>query len=324
MTGGPDAWVAGWMFSGGGSSVVIQANIIDLHGIPSGVIGIRVQQIGSGTQKTHYGPAGHEADAGKELRFQVQVIEDINAPATICGVMAAAQFPRPGPIPNVRMNWNTGGLDKYGEVRYEPASGFSGSDGMATLIFTPKNEVIPGFGSEIDRPGVLLATPDFSTASPGTFNLAGVPLTMPWEVSFHKPRGFKFSNTNVHWHGANSGGTWDINFALSGSVCGDTPYAQWLFDLVFSIVVTGNGFGTEHFAPVPGKVPVTLSPDSSVLLIDGVPEWPVQIDFVPSTSPAVRFTVGEFAPGSGSLPTPPVVMAPVEEDLSCPDNSTSG
>src|SRR5439155_6541639 len=101
---------------------------------------------------THYGPPGHDVDAGKEIRFTIKVenTRDFGPTLISCGELSGFKFPKKGGIPGVSVLWSpelgTPNLEKYGKVSYEPENQKTGDDGTSTLLFKPKDEVIPGFG----------------------------------------------------------------------------------------------------------------------------------------------------------------------------------
>jgi hypothetical protein len=98
--------------------------------------------------KTHY---GHDTD-GAELRFRVKVemLDDLGPALVECGWIASIEFPPSGPIAGVTVSWSEaeGELRAHGTlVCGTPCITPTGADGIATLVFRPRREVIAGRGS---------------------------------------------------------------------------------------------------------------------------------------------------------------------------------
>jgi len=106
----------------------------------------------------HY---GHE-QPGKELHFRTLVNMRDQLPDTVvkCGWMLGVEFPKKGPIKDVTMLWIYGPeLEEHGEVVCDKSTcRKTGPDGIATLVFKPKNEVPPyGVGGEYNVGGGIVA-----------------------------------------------------------------------------------------------------------------------------------------------------------------------
>ena len=174
-----------------------------------GFVGVSPQQ-----QTTHYGPPGHESDAGDQLRFSVQVIMRDEYPETLidCGALAGFKFPKKGPVPGVTIVWREhgtsgGGLDAHGEVAFELDDGKTGPDGIATMKFTPKAEGFAGVGRVRQASGGESAMPLYLSAF-GNVLGSLVQWLVPkgrrdtgfsWFLTYHDARGFKFETPMQSW-----------------------------------------------------------------------------------------------------------------------------
>jgi hypothetical protein len=76
------------------------------------------------------------------------------------------KFPRKGPIAGVRMLWEQpqGDLSKHGTVSHDPSDGKTGANGIATLVFKPKDEKGMGIGMSRSERGVVNGIALYQTA----------------------------------------------------------------------------------------------------------------------------------------------------------------
>jgi hypothetical protein len=189
-------------------------------------------------QSTHYGPIGHYVDAGKNMLFTVTLTMQVNVGATAIACLSDAgiSVPGPGPVPDVEISWNStdAELSKYGTVETVPADsrtgdGTNGAKGVSELLFTPNDEKIPDIGQVVtvtggEEPRALWASALGNSLA--VFNQVFTPLLGPeigWQVTYHKPRGFKFV---VEVQGHDGSGEVD-NITYTGQICGDTPDGTW-------------------------------------------------------------------------------------------------
>ena len=133
------------------------------NGIMRTILLVQAQEItvvNTPSRETHYGPAGHAALAGKELRLGVKVVIKEKLPDAIrCGLLSGDRdLPPPGPAKNRPIFWNALELLKYGTIAFDPESMATGGDGISTLVFKPKSEDFPGFGTEYKATGDVTAT----------------------------------------------------------------------------------------------------------------------------------------------------------------------
>jgi hypothetical protein len=145
------------------------------------------------SDSTHYGPQGHAADAGKEMRLKIKVkmLDDYGDTLVSCGKLAGWEFPKPGGIPGVGIIWDTGGLENYGTVTYEPPDKKTDADGIATLVFKPKDEKRPGQGPQVEEKGTVMGLATYQSAFgniPGSVAQFLTPKSdiIAWTVARHK------------------------------------------------------------------------------------------------------------------------------------------
>jgi hypothetical protein len=159
------------------------------------------------TRHTHYGPAEHEMLAGKELVFRLFVEMRDEYPDLLieCGWIAGVDIPRKGGIPEVSVHWFWPGLGRHGTVNCGnacPSAAESGvsllatnNDGIATLVFRPKDEKHPGEGMKIEANGVVTGVALYQSKFwnvLGAFAQYLIPKydTARWFVSYHETPGW--------------------------------------------------------------------------------------------------------------------------------------
>jgi hypothetical protein len=300
---------------------------------------------------THYGPSGHDGGgdpAGKELQFQTQVQFFCRSQDAVVtsGRITGTHIPPAGPLSGVSIAWKDnpalGGeaLTDYGTAAGNPSA--TNSDGVATMTFKPKDELVPGIGviktargqsvaafiasSAMPRlpPRVARALDDYrsSFTSPASAEVS-------WSVSRHAPRGFKFDHAVWEVDERSVDPVFGVSTAAvtetwSGSICGTDPYTElsktdtfWQFHTHIHEVYTGND----------GQVTVTdQDSDGPFPVVKGLNQvvageaW----QFTPGTSgnPQFDFTFvipDPTEPGT-TLTSPKIqhVTVPVTEDTSCP------
>jgi hypothetical protein len=117
--------------------------------------------------ETHYGPAGHASEAGQPITFRIKIEMRDKLPQALidCGWITGTDFPDVGPIKGVSVLWDWEGLNQYGTLDCGPtcptagptglAIDATGDDGIAKLVFQPKDEPNPGKGWTIEETGVV-------------------------------------------------------------------------------------------------------------------------------------------------------------------------
>ncbi|MGH2888610.1 MAG: hypothetical protein ACRDNJ_03180, partial [Solirubrobacteraceae bacterium] len=170
-----------------------------------------------GAQETHWDHG--DGTTGKPMTFRVLVRMEVNLHKTIvkCGTMLGFKFPPKGPIPGVPVWWgdhpNPGditapmtavedddltpdmGTTNCGDLRCTTTTA---ANGVASLVFTPRKEPIPGTGPEFTKKGHIYPTVLYQTAEGGSIFMGQiaqflVPMgtgTPAWTVTYHKVPNF--------------------------------------------------------------------------------------------------------------------------------------
>lgn len=280
--------------------------------------GIKVTSTSPDNQTTHFGPTGHEADAGKEIRVTVTVrmLDDYGEDILSCGPLVGVQLPPPGAVKDVGIDWTsqdltgvgplgqvTQSLKAYGTITIEPADGKTGKDGTSTFIFRPNDEAGPPVGEVRTAHGTIFGLARYQSAFgnlPGSLAQYYTPKRVQrnWIVTYHKPRGYKFEHLTLDIQAGQAHLHWDY----SGSICGPTPFGK-VWNVGGTYTVTG---------PYPSSTQGTFQltfPDSGALASFG------SIDFSltgGNGSPLQMNAHNNAPPGaSGS--------AEITDDPSCPE-----
>jgi hypothetical protein len=120
-----------------------------------------------------------------------------------CGALIGFAAPV-GPMANVPIAWNTtlvDRLEKYGRVTmspsFGPGLGRTDAGGIATLVFRPKDELVPGLGRDASARGTVQARARFQPIHGPlqiAYDLAGtIGLDFDWRVRFHEQHVFDAS-----------------------------------------------------------------------------------------------------------------------------------
>jgi hypothetical protein len=313
-----------------------------------------------GKHATHYGPPGHDPDAGKKLRFQARIVMTVDTSQTeiSCGPLRAQRLPPKGPVPGLEVNWKSRLEDRSGTP--EAVLGGHGSawadlasdeNGLLTLEFTPKDEKVPGFGRERTADGSVgfrFAIP-LEVPERVRLELEGSQLfshNWPITIGYHKPRGFKFERLNVATEFIFPPGWWYPTPAcplprrrgypscsygredseLSGRVCGDDPFAKpWEFRRKFvqRFVFIYDDGTVEGDTTTAGEIPFTRSTREQLPwpFSPGVGEYMGQFD-IAGKDGAWKAMIDASAPEfePNVHPRSLTLSAPLEEDTSCPEN----
>jgi hypothetical protein len=326
--------ILGGVLSNGVRAVTVSIEL--LHGTLFAQL-IEAKATTSQKQSTHYGPAGHEPNAGKTLKLSVRVFNygTPNEAAVSCGPLLGVKFPPYGPMKGVSVSWagisdigldTSLNLEKYGTVSYEPADQQTGPDGIATLVFTPKNELIPGFGTvRTGRDTSAWANVHYMSALGNILGIISnyyVPLRVDFGVTVtaHVPRGFKFGPADLHFvQKPPSPPSADIDLAVQGHLCGDNPWTE-AFQIDEGITVTAPGIPTvANGANYQVSIPQSGSSSTGK---DFVHKWSLPAPAGPYPDSPFRLnltvtpTQSDF---NGSVtPSSSTVNPDVTEDKTCP------
>ncbi|MEO9256170.1 MAG: hypothetical protein ABI305_11545, partial [Tepidiformaceae bacterium] len=179
--------------------------------------------------KTHY---GHET-AGTPLEFPVRVSMLDNLPKKLidCGWMAGLTFPKKGPIPLIKMDWDTGALESHGTTTCGVSCQITNDDGIATLKFQPKQEQAPYTGPLTSETGRVEASAQFLTSLGNMFGGVNEAVT---------PKSADFV-WNVEWH---SQGAWEGQMTMTWD--DQNRSSQGTTDVRFEVALPAPGEGDIH------------------------------------------------------------------------------
>lgn len=268
MTGGK----LGASILGGVVSETVRLVVVSIDA-PHGVYmatAIAATPLTSTSQSTHYGPAGHTTDAGKALTMSVEVFNYSNPDEfdIHCGPLLGMKFPPYGPMKGIGVTWSgladvsflhtSLNLGQYGTVSYNPEDQQTGHDGVASLVFTPKDEEIPGFGTVLTGVNTSVYADVHYASAIGNILTAISTLLIPLEVRFytkvtaHVPRGFKFGPAVFNFTQSTKSGNAQLSFSVKGQLCGQDPWSEpWTITETLS----------TPFGPVPAEYEITIPKD---------------------------------------------------------------
>jgi hypothetical protein len=276
-------------------------------------------------QRTHYGPAGHDPDAGKAFDFGVRLVMRDQWPEDVinCGRLLGMKIPNKGPIPGVTVAWAEDSqvappLYTYGTEIF-PTGQKTDAKGGTSLHFVPKDEKIPGFGSVHHAGNTKRAVALYQSAFgnvPGSVAQFLTPkeVRFPWNVAYHLPRGFKFAGMirdNHFRQFEHPAGRWDADM----HVCGDDPLAPWTGTTTYVSEGTPLTFPrTWAFVPGVPTSPIDKEYGFKVGALEG------QLNLTPPFS--ATFTVLGYGDEQRAGP----FSLPLEEAgwPECPDNTPFG
>src|SRR6185437_15994170 len=249
-----------------GDAVKVLTMPVDFfHGI-SLALGVQVQALADNL-KTHY---GHETP-GAELQFPVMVrmLDELTQTQFNCGWMAGVTFPKQGPIPGIKIDWDPTTLASHGEIVCESACQQTGDDGIATLIFKPKSETAPFTGPLASEHGKVVANALYLSSLGNVFGPAD-------ELATPKDADFLWE---VDWH---SKGSW----AGTVTMTWDQPEtsAEGTANVRFDVAVPATGEGDTH--------------TNIYRLAQGTDQWSQTL---PDCKPAPQTGSATLPPGSASL-----------------------
>lgn len=284
------------------------------------------------SQLTHYGPTGHDPNGGKVLKLGVRVF-NYGTPregVTDCGPLFGVKFPPYGPMKGVGITW--GGLTdagflrtslnlgQYGSVSYEPADQQTGSDGIASLVFTPNNEQIPGFGTVLVGVNTSVYADVHYASAIGNYLTAVSTLIIPLEVRYyvkvtaHVPRGFKFGPADYRFIQSAGGQTAMLDFLVKGQVCSQDPWSEpWNIDE--TLTAPGGSFPASYSLTIPQDGVYSTGSDFVHLWALPAPAGPY-----PSNPFRLQLTLSPTPSAFNGTVTPSSlqIASDVTEDTSCP------
>jgi hypothetical protein len=286
-------------------------------------------------QGTAYGRSGLPGQ-GNPMHFRVQaVFHDVLSPEdTECLNKMGFEMPEKPSVAGMDIAWHDEDVSgkplyEHGSLEFDLpgvfANGRTNEDGVSTVNFTPKDEVVPGIGQLVTDSGGALprALWGFKFKNPfGAITQLLIPITgaeLRWTVQYHKPRGFGFAWTPDGYPPHPPEG-WNTRYSVQAHVCGDDPYAApW----------EGQEQSWESAGPYydPSTHHGSLSFDSWAFT-PGAPTSPIREDgfalteitgqLVPGPPPIVRVQIRtDYFDGSQGWQT---YDMPVHDVSYCPEN----
>jgi len=197
-------WAAGFIKKIGNPVKIAAVAIDGIHGsmLAYSVLVYSLDQ----TLDTHY---GHES-AGEALRFRVKVemVDELPENVVKCGWLLGVEFPKKGPIKDVGMVWQQPQLGQHGTVICTETCVKTAPDGIATLIFQPKQEDQPGRGWVVEERGTVTGYAMYQSRHKNVLGSISQIITpksgaTAWTVTHHQIPGYDVTLTvqyDVHLH----------------------------------------------------------------------------------------------------------------------------
>jgi hypothetical protein len=184
------------------------------------VLGLEVTVTSKSTSRVdgEFGISGPESARVMEFKVLVNMEDQLPESLVNCGALAGYTFPDKGGIPNVKVDFKLSGsggftrsagynLNDFGDQVCTGSASCTGTatgeDGIATLKFRPDDEYLPGVGPKFYANGTVSATA-LTLSSAGnstgqTAELIGLTrdVQIPWQVSWHQPRGYAIDVPNM-------------------------------------------------------------------------------------------------------------------------------
>lgn len=224
--------------------------------------------------KTHY---GHESP-GSELRFPVLVrmLDALSETQIECGWIAGLTFPQQGPIPNVKIAWDGGALESHGKITCGVSCKQTGDDGIATLLFQPKQEQAPYDGRVTSEKGLLEANALYLSSLGNIFGAVSEVATpktanFVWEVERHA-KGTWEGQVTLTWTTddaeveASGETTTQVRFELGLAAPGELEERTEVFQLTQGTVVWSQSIG-PGCTPSPKTGTTTLKVGSALFTV---------------------------------------------------------
>ena len=316
---------------------------------------------------SHYGPthAGDEGLGGHVIPFRLHAtLPNTGAhwPTDCAGELAllhSANLCRLDTLSQTNVSWDLSSIKPYANTFDPDPSGFivgsyapvAGNE--ASVLYYPKNELLPGLGVEKTATGVVTASPHLAERIGGLDPKLGAMLDaeyanqqFPWKVTYHQPRGFKFS-VHEQWHFSAPHFSQTTDDYITAHVCGSNPFdVPWtwkdhdvvannisetmMYDfsdptvpLEFTRISVGNTLGNGHVndlgfgifvwsgIPFGGQRHPGESTAQGDVIFDASPPAMLRINITDvQNSQATNFTIDT---------TSQHLAVPIEEDTSCPD-----
>lgn len=150
-----------------------------------------------------FGSNGPGSATAMQFQVQAELLDNAADAHVDCGALKG-QNPEVGGIP---VSWNfesVGHLEYLGTVHCDADCTTTDSSGIATMIFRPDDEYLPGVGSEFIEHGTVTANAHPQEAKGNILGAVAEALgftkeaPIGWEVSFHDPSGYRVEIPPIH------------------------------------------------------------------------------------------------------------------------------
>lgn len=316
----------------------IAAGVIDgLHGSLL-AFSVDVRALRESLPPTHW---LHRAGENRDLTFEVRVEmrDDLGKTTAKCGKAVGYDIPEKGPVPGVWVGW------EQAQTVLDPAHGRlecptrigglcasqSGADGVARLVFKPREESLPGVGIEKEATGVVNGIAAYQGLGGNVLGTIAQFLTpkyggMRWFVRHHAPRGYKITYRSPRICGDVGGGcvAYEFVWEYELRVCGSEAYGvPWTGKQVYTVYDERTGAQRErHEEPVevvfqPGQTTTWYEPGD-----EGDPDRRTDFTIVESDRSTMRvdlYRANAFRRGDENFAQyRDTQEVRIEEDPTCP------
>jgi hypothetical protein len=290
---------------GGIVNTAIAIPVVD--GIHGSILayGVEVKELDQRVGPTHY---GHE-QPGQELRFRIRVrmLDELSDIDVKCGWLVGVEFPKQGPLADIKIMWmnEDGDLEKHGKLECDDlvCITLTDADGIATLVFKPKQEKRPfGQGLQKEETGIITGNALYLTKFNNTLGAVNQVISpklasIRWFVAFHEPDHWSGEGTmqaEVNYdnvpniadltpiHRSAISGPFSITFRVqeSDTILGEGTATLTMTNETLTIYPEGGPGPNRHcIQSAQGTVPITVSgkkEDNQLkLMLDGTQEVPI-------------------------------------------------
>jgi hypothetical protein len=160
------------------------------------------------------------------------MLDEVTQTQIECGWMAGITYPKQGPIPNIKIQWDYDTLQQHGTITCGLDCQQTGDDGIATLVFQPKQEQAPYTGPLTSETGRVEANALYLSSLGNMYGPVSEAAT-PKLVDFV---------WNVEWHAK---GTWEGTVTDTWTADGQ-EFAHGTANVKFELALASPGEGDSH------------------------------------------------------------------------------
>jgi hypothetical protein len=221
--------------TGAGAYIDMAFSVVDTFHAAVLAMDVTVSSKSPSRVNGEFGTSGPESAAVMEFKILVFMHKQLPESVINCGALAGYTFPDFGGIPNVKVDFDlsAGGynLNYFGDTICTGSANCTATstdgEGIATLKFRPDDEYLAGVGPKLFATGAVSATAlTLSSTGNSTGQSAEVlgvtkDVQIPWQVSWHQPRGYAIDVPNMTYTQSNGDGSSDTpSFTYHGQeVC---------------------------------------------------------------------------------------------------------